>query len=419
MYNCCDSFFFFFFFSSRRRHTRLQGDWSSDVCSSDLFDAGIVGGEAPVYGCDTVVSVEFPGRHLLPHQGDVRDSSIEALAIELAKFDFADIKPTSVLGRVVDFQSAGQSSSLFRREGFVKGSRTVSVQVVHYQAGLRGLRVTFIQHAFDESAPVLAGAVFGDGDVAASGQRFDLQEDFRHSITHILVVDDLTMPRGRRDGGKHFAHQLLVGLVHADERELWIIGGVVNIEHIFHAHDKSGATIGRDFPVFAQVRLKLVFFQARCTLMVETLGAIFSSPALSASKRSVHRARPTGSGEHPKALNRASKAPSKVSSRGWAEGLRSNAASIPSSTNLALRCSMVRVLTPNASATSATFQGLPCSPASHSNNARAWMNLEAAVFPPCVSVSSRRRSSSVRVTLYRGAMPPSFTNRRARSTYDM
>src|ERR1022692_5051670 len=29
--------YFFFFFSSRRRHTRLQGDWSSDVCSSDLF----------------------------------------------------------------------------------------------------------------------------------------------------------------------------------------------------------------------------------------------------------------------------------------------------------------------------------------------------------------------------------------------
>src|SRR5574337_1963741 len=26
--------FFFFFFSSRRRHTRLSGDWSSDVCSS-------------------------------------------------------------------------------------------------------------------------------------------------------------------------------------------------------------------------------------------------------------------------------------------------------------------------------------------------------------------------------------------------
>src|SRR5437763_2867997 len=29
-------YFFFFFFSSRRRHTRYIGDWSSDVCSSDL-----------------------------------------------------------------------------------------------------------------------------------------------------------------------------------------------------------------------------------------------------------------------------------------------------------------------------------------------------------------------------------------------
>src|SRR5688500_19697245 len=40
MYLCSFLFFhlcfFFFFFSSRRRHTRLQGDWSSDVCSSDL-----------------------------------------------------------------------------------------------------------------------------------------------------------------------------------------------------------------------------------------------------------------------------------------------------------------------------------------------------------------------------------------------
>src|SRR5437016_10111203 len=26
-----------FFFSSRRRHTRLVSDWSSDVCSSDLY----------------------------------------------------------------------------------------------------------------------------------------------------------------------------------------------------------------------------------------------------------------------------------------------------------------------------------------------------------------------------------------------
>src|SRR6267154_6781791 len=31
-----------FFFSSRRRHTRWTGDWSSDVCSSDLDGVGLV-----------------------------------------------------------------------------------------------------------------------------------------------------------------------------------------------------------------------------------------------------------------------------------------------------------------------------------------------------------------------------------------
>src|SRR2546422_1077515 len=34
---CSSAFLCFFFFSSRRRHTRCSRDWSSDVCSSDLY----------------------------------------------------------------------------------------------------------------------------------------------------------------------------------------------------------------------------------------------------------------------------------------------------------------------------------------------------------------------------------------------
>src|SRR6516162_4356475 len=36
-----------FFFSSRRRHTSLHGDWSSDVCSSDLGARGSVPAGGP------------------------------------------------------------------------------------------------------------------------------------------------------------------------------------------------------------------------------------------------------------------------------------------------------------------------------------------------------------------------------------
>src|SRR2546426_1495479 len=51
----CDYFYaFVFFFSSRRRHTRLQGDWSSDVCSSDLCSRSIGDPPRPVSGSVTL-----------------------------------------------------------------------------------------------------------------------------------------------------------------------------------------------------------------------------------------------------------------------------------------------------------------------------------------------------------------------------
>src|SRR3989449_5360514 len=52
-----------FFFSSRRRHTRCSRDWSSDVCSSDLypngFDAGILYPYPPYFSMGETVANDF------------------------------------------------------------------------------------------------------------------------------------------------------------------------------------------------------------------------------------------------------------------------------------------------------------------------------------------------------------------------
>src|SRR5256885_5835972 len=51
------------FFSSRRRHTRLQGDWSSDVCSSDLQETdgfGVGTGVISTYGAEAK-GIDFVG----------------------------------------------------------------------------------------------------------------------------------------------------------------------------------------------------------------------------------------------------------------------------------------------------------------------------------------------------------------------
>src|SRR5437764_14777269 len=74
-----------FFFSSRRRHTRYIGDWSSDVCSSDLSCARREAASSP--GGD----VTSPGRGLLRAPSQIGRAScrervwISAVAAALKK----------------------------------------------------------------------------------------------------------------------------------------------------------------------------------------------------------------------------------------------------------------------------------------------------------------------------------------------
>src|SRR6266850_1301303 len=68
--------FFFFFFSSRRRHTRLQGDWSSDVCSSDLLAAGN-GGRDPL-----VLETQVPPGLVVPRRRDLAREDLPAPLVD-------------------------------------------------------------------------------------------------------------------------------------------------------------------------------------------------------------------------------------------------------------------------------------------------------------------------------------------------
>ena len=56
----------FFFFSSRRRHTRYIGDWSSDVCSSDLLEVHEAGGMRVDANCEPIL--------FRAHLGDLGDA---------------------------------------------------------------------------------------------------------------------------------------------------------------------------------------------------------------------------------------------------------------------------------------------------------------------------------------------------------
>src|SRR5256885_1229671 len=62
---------FVFFFSSRRRHTRLQGDWSSDVCSSDLAEAAAQGAGVALLPARMFQHLLQQGRLVRPFEQEV------------------------------------------------------------------------------------------------------------------------------------------------------------------------------------------------------------------------------------------------------------------------------------------------------------------------------------------------------------
>src|SRR5690348_17381314 len=73
---------YFFFFSSRRRHTRWTGDWSSDVCSSDLtteVESQHLTSSAAAFAPNTPpADTRRPGRVSAPDDGQSNQVSVVA-----------------------------------------------------------------------------------------------------------------------------------------------------------------------------------------------------------------------------------------------------------------------------------------------------------------------------------------------------
>src|SRR5215467_15837127 len=83
----CDHYVFFF--SSRRRHTRLQGDWSSDVCSSDLA----------LYG--TVNAFDMPIRQSFTVEMVGQEDVTSAVALNSSVFNGTRIVGPAVAGILI------------------------------------------------------------------------------------------------------------------------------------------------------------------------------------------------------------------------------------------------------------------------------------------------------------------------------
>src|SRR5437762_7340146 len=85
---------YFFFFSSRRRHTRYIGDWSSDVCSSDL--------PITVIGDDPAVDVFTVAWKVKYEQAAPRAEVVDVEGVRIPLIALDDLIETKRTGRLQD-----------------------------------------------------------------------------------------------------------------------------------------------------------------------------------------------------------------------------------------------------------------------------------------------------------------------------
>src|SRR5437762_10398396 len=126
-YLCCGCFFF----SSRRRHTRYIGDWSSDVCSSDLKSAELIRvhlegeGFKVLHAATAEAALLIAERHAL---------SLITLAIMLPKMDGWEL-----LGRFKQMPSLQHTPIVIvsivadRNKGFALGAAAVMQKPISRQ----------------------------------------------------------------------------------------------------------------------------------------------------------------------------------------------------------------------------------------------------------------------------------------------
>src|SRR5512144_1508959 len=250
------------------------------------LDPGIGRGELPI---DTLLAVIAPG---LPRLGfltqgvDIRETAVQTLAGEDAEVHLSKVQPTAVLGGLVNLQPLRQAPGGFRREGFIKRTRLMGVEIVADQTHPGRLRILDLQQGLDFSGPVNGGAPLADMHRAATLERVREQEETRRPIALVFIVNPLGAARDRRLGRPRLLDELDGLFIHTDQRDLRIIRQTVGVEQVLHPGHELAVLLGRNHLGLASMRFQFVFLSVRRTLSWGKLSTIPSSTTRSVSNRS-------------------------------------------------------------------------------------------------------------------------------------
>jgi hypothetical protein len=103
----------------------------------------------------------------------------------------------------------------------------------------------------------------GHFDMPPSLQWSEQHEQIGSAVALILVVVAGWLAWLCRNWDAGFPDELLRRLVQADDRSIWIMWPLINLQDVLHRSYECGVRLGWDDPLLLEVRLESVFLSVR------------------------------------------------------------------------------------------------------------------------------------------------------------
>src|SRR6267154_5162235 len=149
---------FIFFFSSRRRHTRWTGDWSSDVCSSDL-------------ACGSVIAADG-----VKDEAEADGSGLSEIVVTATKTGETQLQNTPIAISAFSADQLAQSSLSNVKDlaGYVP-NLSISQSTTYALIFIRGIGSTNVNGGSDPSTTVQVDGVYMGRPFAQFADFLDVQ----------------------------------------------------------------------------------------------------------------------------------------------------------------------------------------------------------------------------------------------------
>src|SRR5271165_5413988 len=154
-----------------------------------------------------------------------------------------------MLGSIVELHALQNTAGLTRRERLIQSGRRMGIEIVLDEPDVFDVWIDLINQEADDLGVLPHSALGGHLDMPPPSQWFHHHKQIARAFALIFIIDALRLAWLNWNRRANVSMQDDRFLIQADRWLLWIIGLLIEIQHIVRSGDKHAAHRGQA-PVF-------------------------------------------------------------------------------------------------------------------------------------------------------------------------